>query len=206
MDELRLIEQLNLPAYTTKSAWTKRLTRLSQLNNSVQFLIGDTIIAGQDTGYIGKNQYDEAEKITGIPKKTLKQYVWVCKKIAPDNRNAELNFTSHKQLASLPILEQEEVLTRVKEENLGNKGLREAIKQLEPDPTPTQVQDIEFEPVDEPKTINDLGGDLVNLPEQEKTSLQHVDYLIEEAESYLNDGLYLDEYINLLKEYRRENF
>jgi hypothetical protein len=206
MNDLAVIEQYVVKTFKTKAHWQQHLFNLAVLNNNVQFLIGDAIIAGTILNYVSGDKYDEAERITGIPKKTLKQYVWVCKKIAPDKRNPELGFTAHKQVANLPPIEQEELLTRANEENLSNEGLREAIKELDPEPEPVQVQDIDYEPVEEPKTINDLAGDLVNLPAEEKTSIEHIDYLIEEAQNYLNDGLYLDEFINLLKEYRRENF
>lgn len=218
MTDLAVIEELKLSNFETKKDWETYLSRLSVLNNGVQFMIGDAILAGEESGYVESGVYDEVEELTGISRGTLKNYVSVSKKISIKNRKPGLGFEAHKITAALPPVERELILDEAEEKQLSNneiKALTKSERQEEPEPiTEKSISDFDAEDTafievpGEPvtHTIQDFGDTPLDVTDNAANGETTAKYILTVAEEFEYNGQYLNEYVNWLKEYVNENF
>jgi len=84
-----------------------------------QWYLGDWLLAGIDKkvfadGKALKQQefWQEAKKITGYPRGTLKNFIWVAKEFLPSRRRDGVSWSHHREVAKLPVAEQEKYLDR----------------------------------------------------------------------------------------------
>jgi DNA modification methylase len=116
------------------SEWKELGQNLKQIEGCVQFWIGDWARFGDKKGFTGKytdpKVYDELEEITGLDRKTVKQYKRVAENTS-SNRLDDLSFTHHIEVAKLSPEKQEAFLKKASEEKLSVRDLRNEIKKAE---------------------------------------------------------------------------
>jgi hypothetical protein len=97
---------------------------LKNVNQSLQWLIGDWINYGADSW--GKN-YDEMSELTGLEKRSIYDIAYVCRSVHFSVRT-ELSFAHHKLVASFDNLKmQKQWLEYATEDNLTVSQMRQAI-------------------------------------------------------------------------------
>lgn len=82
----------------TFEEWNAIGAWLEAVQTGVQWWVGDWMNYGE--GQFGE-KYAQAIDATGWSISTLEVYAWVCKKIAPAQRRADLSFSHHKEVADL---------------------------------------------------------------------------------------------------------
>ena len=111
--------------------WKELGQSLKQVEGSVQFWIGDWARYGDKRGFTGKytdpKVYDELEELTGLSRKTIKNYKSVAENTS-SHRCDDLSFTHHIEVAKLPPEKQETYLKRASEEKLSVRNLREEVR------------------------------------------------------------------------------
>jgi len=115
----------------TIDEWKELGRGLKQIEGSVQFWIGDWARFGEKRGFTGKytdpKVYDELEEITGLDRRTIKNYKSIADKTSSRRRD-DLGFTHHVEVASLPPEKQEQFLQLASEKKLSTRELREEIR------------------------------------------------------------------------------
>ena len=115
-------------------AWDAELSYMASLGEQIRFWIADLIIAGEA---IFGEKYTQAQAITGKSYWTLTSYVRVANAIPPNRRRAELNWTTHRLVASLDPPQQEEILDLAVSEDLNADEVKEKIREIkEPNQPP----------------------------------------------------------------------
>jgi len=133
----------------TSEEWADLGNSLTLIEGSVQFWIGDWARYGEKRGFLQKHTassvYDELEDITGLSRQTLKDYKSVADRTS-SLRNDDLTFNHHKEVASLPPPQQEDLLNKASEEKMSVRDLRAAVKVLNQNfnvqPLPNGVFDV----------------------------------------------------------------
>jgi len=114
--------------------WLAQVEKLKSLkawaNSTVNFWLGDLIIFGKNK--FGE-MYSQALDATDKEYQTLKDIVWVCEAVPPDNRMGyPLTFSHHKCVARLSIRDQKNFLKRAKAEALSVRQFREVVDEERP--------------------------------------------------------------------------
>ena len=114
--------------------WKELGSQLKQVEGSVQFWIGDWARFGDKKGFTGKytdsKVYDELEEITGLDRRTLQDYKTVAERTSA-GRNADLDFSHHREVAKLTPEKQTEFLNKASDEKLSVRELRNEIKRVD---------------------------------------------------------------------------
>lgn len=116
----------------TAKEWEELGRGLKQVEGSVQFWLGDWARFGEKKGfgkYTDGRIYDEMEKITGIPRKTIQEYKSIADRTS-STRVEHLTFTHHREVAGLPEDKQTELLNMAKAENLSSRQLKQEVNKL----------------------------------------------------------------------------
>jgi len=125
------MDELILKKYSNKQEWEDYLINLGTLDRHVQFFIGDAILDGEEKKYIERGKYDRVAELTGIDKNSLRDYVYVCRKIESAGRLAQLEFYHHREVAKLEPNQQQYFLNEAIKNKWSVSKLREAIKRKE---------------------------------------------------------------------------
>lgn len=113
---------------------------LRGVERQVQFWIGDWVNYGRDhfgelaEQGIATDVETMAAEATGWKPETVAQYARVARQVPPMNRDPDLPFAHHREVADKPIDEQRTWLRKAKAENLSTERLRLALK-ADGDPT-----------------------------------------------------------------------
>ncbi len=83
-----------------------------------QWFLGDWLLAGINKKVLADGKkalgliqfWYEAKKITGYPRGTLKNFVWIAKEFPPSRRRDKLSWSHHREVARLPAVEQDKFL------------------------------------------------------------------------------------------------
>lgn len=107
---------------------------LRGVERQVQFWIGDWVNYGR-THYgelaeqgIANDVETLAAEATGWKPETVAQYARVARQVPPMNRDPDLPFAHHREVADRPVDEQRTWLQRAKTENLSTERLRHALR------------------------------------------------------------------------------
>lgn len=93
----------------TFTEWQECGVFIQEAEKSVQFWIGDWLNFGEKAW--GK-KYQEALEKTGLDYQTLRDYKWVASSVPLSLRNDKLSFHHHREVASLPPLQQTHLLSK----------------------------------------------------------------------------------------------
>lgn len=119
----------------TLPEWKELGQSLRQIEGCVQFWIGDWARFGDKQGFTGKytdpKVYDELEDITGLQRKTLRNYKSISDNVESSRRRDDLTFGHHAEVAILSPDKQELFLTKASQEKLSIRDLRETIRKHE---------------------------------------------------------------------------
>ena len=115
--------------------WKELGSQLKQVEGSVQFWIGDWARFGDKKGFTGKytdsKVYDELEEITGLERKTLKEYKSVAENTADVRQSSaradDISYSHYREVAKLTPEKQTEFLNKASDENLSVRELRNVI-------------------------------------------------------------------------------
>lgn len=97
--------------------------------------IGDWLLGGEA---LFGDRYLQAIHLTGNALQTLRNKQWVCRKIPPKRRRADLSFSHHAAVAGKDEKEQEHWLDMAEREDWTCEELRDAIKGLPFDEPPVE--------------------------------------------------------------------
>lgn len=107
---------------------------LRGIERSIQFWVGDFVNYGRDhfgeqaeQGIASETEILAAEA-TGWKPATVEQYARVARQVPPANRDPDLPFSHHREVADKPEAEQRPWLTRAKAENWSTEKLRTELK------------------------------------------------------------------------------
>lgn len=102
--------------------WTTLWSTVDQTNRSAQFWAGDALLAGRDA-------FGERFAQVVDPKYINQQRgaMWVCSRIEPSRRKANLSYSLHRELASLEPAEQDRWLALAAADTWTVKDLKEAM-------------------------------------------------------------------------------
>lgn len=90
--------------------WQRLVRILERTEQAIQWYIGDALNYGECHYGEKYAQVVDAHKKTGIPIDVLRQYQWVADKVKPVTRVTELEWSVHREVASLPEDKQREIL------------------------------------------------------------------------------------------------
>lgn len=123
---------LTLADDLTPGEWKQIGAGLKQIEGSIQFWIGDWARYGEKKGfYTDSKVYDELEEITGLERKTLRNYTNIAGNVQSSRRRDDVGFSHHAEVAKLPPEKQEIFLTKAANEKLSVRELREEIRRDE---------------------------------------------------------------------------
>jgi len=113
----------------TIDEWKELGQGLRQIEGCVQFWIGDWARFGEKKGYYTDSRvYNELEEITGLDRRTIQDYKTVSDRTSTV-RHADLDFSHHREVASLSSEQQKAYLQKASEEKLSVRELRQIIKE-----------------------------------------------------------------------------
>jgi len=108
----------------TKEEWMDGFNSLKKIEGCIQFWIGDFLAyRNQKWG-----MYDDIAEETGLEINALRDYKRISENVESALRNADLTFSHHREVASLPPEKQTEFLNKAVEEKLSVRDLREEIR------------------------------------------------------------------------------
>ena len=105
--------------------WVSAGHELQRLFRSIQWLVGDWLLYGEGH-YSGR--YDQAIDVTGLDVTTLMNVTRVSRCIPPPRRRAQLSWSHHEAVASLPACEQDEWLQAAEAEHMTVARLRSSMQ------------------------------------------------------------------------------
>lgn len=108
--------------------WQRLVRLLERTEQAIQWYLGDALNYGEGEYGDKYAQVLDAHKKTGIPIDTLRNYQWVADNVKPVTRVTTLDWSIHREVASLPEAKQKEVLQSLaeKKEVKGKVTRREA--------------------------------------------------------------------------------
>jgi len=112
------------PTMEDWAAYGRGLVRVAE---SVHFLLGDWLCYGERRW---GESYAQAVEVTGFSASTLASDKWVAGSVPRANRDPELSWSHHREVAVLPPEEQAGWLARAKGESLTRVELRDAIREV----------------------------------------------------------------------------
>lgn len=116
------------------SAWIDCGIDIMRQHSGVQWAIATWLFEGADE--FGIKAYEEAEKITGMQRQTLYDFVVVAKSIDVSLRNYNLFFNHYRAVAKLDPAKQKEYLGRAVVGHLSVHDLRDLIESENTPPAP----------------------------------------------------------------------
>lgn len=116
---------LFLPADLEYDAYESVGAMLGALHQATGFLIGDFLLFGE-AAYGEK--YTQAALLIGLSPQTLANYASIAKRVPPGRRHANVSFSIHGEVASLPPELQEHWLTVAANEQLTKQELRDRLR------------------------------------------------------------------------------
>lgn len=108
----------------TETDWREVGRLLKMLDSSMQWLIGDLIVCGEDLRYGDQKQIAEA---FGFEYATIRDFAYVSRNVEMSVRTDKLDFGHHKLVAAMPLEEQADWLQAAAE---GDNGKRWSIARL----------------------------------------------------------------------------
>lgn len=137
---------LQVDGIVTREDWEQTGKLLKQLDSSMQWLIGDLIVCGEDLKW--GDQKTIAESF-GFEYGTIRNYAYVCRKVEMSIRSDKLDFAHHQLVAALPVGKQIFWLNAAEKGDDGKRWsvsrLRDAINgttQLEAETTPKYLHGV----------------------------------------------------------------
>lgn len=116
---------LQINTRITQTEWWAFFDGIRQIENAIQFVIGDLAAYGTSEFQI---TYEEIAEKTGYKKETVENYASVARNVPQEIRVPELSFNHHYHVASLDSRdEKERWLKYAKELNLSVRDLQHAI-------------------------------------------------------------------------------
>lgn len=142
--------------------WERLLRALERAEQGIQWYIGDALCYGEREYGERYAQVVDAHKKTGIPIDTLRNYQWVADNVKPVTRVTGIEWSKHREVASLPADEQARILAGAagKPRRVIEKEAGRARRRLGIDPTDISI-------LHEPETIAWLGNLRSLLNDQE---------------------------------------
>jgi hypothetical protein len=116
---------LILDEETPFEVWQEIGSKLQFIEKYIQFKLGDWLNFG--SGVYGE-KYSQAVMETGYETKTLRNYSWICGKVAADARNAKLSFNHHALVAKYDSFVQIEELTIAEAQKMTVEEFREHLR------------------------------------------------------------------------------
>lgn len=86
---------LTIPRGLSESEWEAIGEKLGRAGRGWCWWVGDWINYGEDAGYISREKYDRAEKLTGLARKTLRNYASISRHYESSLRRDDLSFWKH---------------------------------------------------------------------------------------------------------------
>jgi hypothetical protein len=118
--------------------WDSLLSDLARLENRARWWIGDLLIQGEV--WYG-HTYENAEKLTGLKRQTLKHYKRIAQRIDPPRRRSELTWSHHRRVEQLAPAEQDRWLDRAVAGHWTAQELEEEMLRDRAESTPEQFPD-----------------------------------------------------------------
>lgn len=96
-----------LPVFDTYEEWAAFAKPLGALVKQSLWLLGDWLIAGEQR--FGE-MYAQALDLTGLDYDTLRTAKWLAGRFPPERRRDNLTWSHHREVAALPVEQQERLL------------------------------------------------------------------------------------------------
>lgn len=110
---------------TPLEVWARLVVRLIVAHKRVEWALADAVNFGEAA--FG-DLYGQWVQETGLNKRTLTNYARIGRLIEPARRRAQVSFSHHEAVVSLPAPEQEKLLDRAVEEGWSRYDLRDAVR------------------------------------------------------------------------------
>ncbi|GAA4818657.1 LmbU family transcriptional regulator [Streptomyces ziwulingensis] len=117
---------LQIPSDLSFEEWEHAGSQIAGLLDSSSWWLGDWLVYGKDHY---DDRYQRGIRAVGLKYQTLRNYAWVSRRFEMRRRRAKLTFQHHAEVASLPVDEQEELLSRAEVLNWTTKQLRHFIRE-----------------------------------------------------------------------------
>jgi hypothetical protein len=115
--------------------WDSTGVWLRTVRESIHWWVSDWINYGermfgeQAAQGMSDERQQQAANATGWKPETIQQYARVGRQVPPENRDAGLTFSHHREVADLPVQEQTAWLKKAKDEDWTTDRLRSELKQ-----------------------------------------------------------------------------
>jgi len=119
---------------------------IGTMHSSLTWWVGDWVLYGEQA--FGE-EHSQSLDAVGLASETIRQYTWLCERISPERRRAQLSLGVHRLIAKLEPEEQEHWLALAEENNWSRSALAQALAEeagtaesvvVEPLPTVTNLE------------------------------------------------------------------
>lgn len=111
----------------TYEEWEVYGRRLAIAERGIQWAIGDWIRHGEKAY---GDKYTQAIELCGLKRQTLANYAFVAGAIETYRRRDIVDFSTHAEVASLPVAEQEKILSRAAKEDTPRHSVRKEVRRV----------------------------------------------------------------------------
>ena len=115
----------------TMDEWRTLLSTVTSVEGASPWWLGDTLLIGEEKGFIKSGKYALAEALTGKKRGTLKVYASVARAFPALNRINRLSFAHHQLIQGQPVADRKGWLERAVRETMTVEELRAALPRKE---------------------------------------------------------------------------
>lgn len=109
--------------------WASYVQGVSGIHTRVQWVLADLLLYGEEN--FGDSAYEVLSECTRFSIGTLRNFRWVGSRFPPEDRDSELSFYEHQEVARLETREQrQDMLWRIHDEGLSQHEIREQVGEL----------------------------------------------------------------------------
>ena len=110
---------------TPIEVWGALVERLQRQAKVIEWALADALIFGERYG----EDYAQWVEETGLKKRTLQNIARIGREIPPARRRADVSFSHHAEVITLPLRDQETLLDRAESAGMTRYELRDAVRE-----------------------------------------------------------------------------
>lgn len=111
---------------TPVEVWGELVTRLQRQQKLIEWALADAINFGEQAYSEDHAQWVDE---TGLSKRTLQNIARIGREIPPARRRADVSFSHHAEVITLPVPDQERLLDRAEHAGMTRYDLRDAVRE-----------------------------------------------------------------------------
>lgn len=120
---------LTIKGHVTLREWASYVQGISGIHSRVQWVLADLLLYGEEN--FGDSAYEVLSECTRFSLGTLRNFRWVGSRFPPEDRDPELSFYEHQEVARLETQEQrQDMLRRIRDEDMSQHEIRDEVGEI----------------------------------------------------------------------------